>query len=157
MGLPIFIELPEDILEAVRILLVYFTLPRVGNPRPLYPKVVKRAARLLGVCTDWEVPKNVPNKWRLPKEEQWRSRLVLAGLDPDSLEIVDQKRWNLAWEQLKENRFSVTEQQKDIALDRKAPPAQSVLTQVNSKPKERPQGTFDQYLSGNLKRRLTHR
>jgi hypothetical protein len=157
MGLPIFTELPEDILEAVRILLVYFTLPRSGNPRPLYPKVVKRAARLLGVCTDWEVPKDAPNRWRLPKKEQWRSRWVLAGLDPDTLQIVNRSRWDLAWEQLKENRFSAEAQQKAISIGREAPPAEPVLTQVKSKPKERPQSTFNQYLPGDLKGRLTGR
>jgi hypothetical protein len=128
----IYTELPEDVQEAIRILLIYFELPRVGNPRPLYPKAIKRACRILDIRGDWTVSPSDPNKWMTPTRKHVEDRLRLAGLDlADVMRIADQDRWNLAWEQLLETeKFSGPEQQKAMAIGKKAPPAEGVMSVV---------------------------
>jgi hypothetical protein len=125
----IYTELPEDVQEAIRILLIYFKLPRIGNPRPLYPKAIKRACRILNIRGDWTIPQDQPNKWMDPNDKHLKNQLRLVGLDPDDvMRVADQGRWNLAWEQLlKTEKFSVTEQQKAIAFGKQASPAQGVM------------------------------
>jgi hypothetical protein len=136
-----YTELPEDVLEAVRLLLLYFKQDRDSpTPRPLYPKAVKRAARLLDLSTDWDVPPGKPRRWRLRQEEHWRKRLELAGLNPDNpMEIVDQDRWNIAWQQLvKTDSFKADQQQRSLALGEKAPPAEGILSVVSASLRKKP-------------------
>jgi hypothetical protein len=145
----IYIELPEDVLEAVRILLIYFRLPRPhpksygsltkDGPRPLYGKAIKKACRILGVNNDWRIPDDDPNRWDQLNITLVKKRLLLAGIDPDDavMNPVDQERFNLAWEQLlKTGTFSTVEQQKALACGRQAPPAEAVLS-VFAHPKKK--------------------
>jgi hypothetical protein len=134
---PIYVELPEDVLESIRLLLIYFSLPRWGEARPVYPRSIKRAARILGIDNKWVTEDR--NVWRLPNEEKLRARLALAGLNPDNpMEVIDQEKWNLAWQQLATtNRFRIEEQQQAIALGEKAPKAESVVCQAIEYPKKK--------------------
>jgi hypothetical protein len=138
----IYIELPEDVLEAVRILLIYFRLPRhypkksyrslaKDGPRPLYGKAIKKACRILGVNNDCRIPAEDPNRWDELNMELVKKRLLMAGIDPDDavMNPVDQERFNLAWEQLlKTGTFSAVEQQKALSYGHQAPPADAILS-----------------------------
>jgi hypothetical protein len=128
----IYVEMPEDVQEAIRILLLYFDQPRIGNPRPLYRKTLKRAQRILDIKTDWRVPQSEPNKWMTPTKESVIKRLELVGLDPDDpMRVVNQERWNSAWEQLlKTEKFNEAEQRQAIASGKEAPQAESVMSVV---------------------------
>jgi hypothetical protein len=113
---PVYVELPEHVQEALRLLLIYFDLPRHSEARPVYPRAVKRTARILGIDNKWATPE--VNVWRLPGKEKLRARLALAGLNLDNpMEILDEERWNLAWQQLtKTDKFRIEHQQRAIAV-----------------------------------------
>jgi hypothetical protein len=68
---PVYVELPEDVLESIRLLLIYFSLPRWGEARPVYPRSIKRAARILGIDNRWVTEER--NVWRLPDKEKMRA------------------------------------------------------------------------------------
>jgi hypothetical protein len=134
---PVYVELPEDVLESIRLLLIYFSLPRWGEARPVYPRSIKRAARILGIDNRWVTEER--NVWRLPDKEKMRARLALAGLNPDNpMEIIDQEKWDLAWRQLSTtDRFNIAAQQQAIAMGETAPKAQSVVQQFIDWPKKK--------------------
>jgi hypothetical protein len=137
----IYVEHPDDLLEAVRILLIYFQLPRMTkSPRPLYGKTIKKACRILGVNNDWRVPTGDPNRWAELDMDHVKKRLRLAGIDPTDavMNAVNPDRFNLTWEQLlKTRKFNEAEQQKAIARGKRAPPPEAILSVfVTSKKKE---------------------
>lgn len=117
----VFLESPEDVQEAIALLLVYFAQPREGKPRPMYGKAIKRACRVLKVMAERY---DQSCRWNLPAE--YRVRLKLAGLDPKNpLRVVNQRRWDNAWAQLLEtNTFRDDRAQRDIATGRRSPRAE---------------------------------
>ena len=65
-----------------------------------YYNAIRRARRLLGI----HVQAGGREWGRLPKEflsSMWRERVTVAGLDPDTLSVINVKRWALTWERLK--------------------------------------------------------
>jgi hypothetical protein len=104
-------QYPEDIAESIRALMAYL---RDRPPRRcLYPKSIKMASRVLGLTA-----KLVGSRayWHLHPVKH-RERLEAAGIDPDTLEVVDHNRYALLWQQLTlTGRFDLAQQQADIAL-----------------------------------------
>jgi hypothetical protein len=125
----IWTETADDVLEALDVLLCYLSPDRQKcrnthrfNRRPLYPLAIKRAQSLLHVCGT-ELAGN--RYWYLDK--RWRERLELAGIDQETLEVTDQRRWWFAWEQLRtENTFRQGDQRRKINSDREPPPLEPV-------------------------------
>jgi hypothetical protein len=139
-----WIETADDVLEALDALLCYLSPDRQKcrnahrfNRRPLYPLAIKRAARLLHVRG---TELGDMGYWYLGK--RWPQRLELAGIDPQTLEVVDQRRWAHAWEQLStENTFRQGDQRRKINSDREPPPLEPVERVIycgNSKRSESP-------------------
>jgi hypothetical protein len=130
-----WVEDPDDVLEALDALLCYLLPGRTKcrneyrlNRRALYAAVMKHAQLLLGVCGC-----NLGGRhlWYLDKDNRWRERLALAGIDPDNLEVVDQFRWAHAWDQLKnENTFRKGDQQQRINLGLDPPPLEPIVKNV---------------------------
>jgi hypothetical protein len=98
---------PEGTLAALRMLLLYFGFPEYARgPKVerlyVYPSDLWRARVLLG-CRNSKAEN--PRQEHLHLGAGWESNLVTAGINPKTLEVVDQKRWALAWEQgLKKSR-----------------------------------------------------
>jgi hypothetical protein len=93
--LNIFSELPMDTQQAVAVLLSLFD--DFSHPRPVYQQCLRKAQRLLKVMGQTDI--NGQYTWIL--SNQWRSRLELAGLNPDDpMDVVDPYRWALACHQL---------------------------------------------------------
>jgi hypothetical protein len=142
-----FTDNPRSTLEAVRMLLFYFS--DGGNGKPvIHFKAIRRASRLLKLMTKTDDEGNL--FWVRAKE--WKSRLVLSGLDPDTLEIVDQGRWDLAWQQMSRTRtFRDDIQRRDIAMGKIAPKAEPFIRSkiLESKKRESPavNSTVIDYLS----------
>jgi hypothetical protein len=122
-----WLEAPEDVLEAVDALLCYLAPGRRRcrnvsklKRRPLYPLAIERAQRLLHVCLSGPQHEGL-RYWYLDKK--WSERLKSAGIDSDSLEVIDERRWRHAWDQLKtENTFRISDQQRKISLGTEPPP-----------------------------------
>jgi hypothetical protein len=135
MSIKTFHEYPDDVLDAADMLLTIL----LGQPsrrlsdwrRPPYSLSIERAYQLLNVVSRYRDGKK---KWTLvgPPKSKWEQRLELAGVDPVSLEVVDQKRWNLAWLQLSTtNKFLAPQQRTNIALKIEAPIA-AVVTHIKA-------------------------
>ncbi|MBV9999947.1 MAG: hypothetical protein JO015_12650 [Verrucomicrobia bacterium] len=82
-----------DILACVRVLLFYLGVPvpppdRHGPVRPLTSMAMNQAKVLLNV-------RGRAGAWTL--NPKWRERLELAGVDPDGLRVIDERRWAWAW------------------------------------------------------------
>ena len=92
-----FRQYSSDVLEFARCLKGYLESgPRVT----LYPAVVGRAARLLGVMARVD-ERTGRVYWYLGN---WKRKLRAAGVEPDSMRVVDVERWRAAWQQLVELR-----------------------------------------------------
>jgi hypothetical protein len=121
-GRPIIVvEAHTDCLEAARLILLHMgfagevALPvRTPPVRPIYSVSLRRACRLLHVVAR-RVPGTEQREWRLNKG--WRDRLRLAGVDPVKLEVVDDYRWGLAWDQLQHVKFRLGEQQRRLCME----------------------------------------
>ena len=88
-----FIDEPDTVRDSIRMILRHFGEGLEARCVP--HQAFKKAARILKCMAHLE-EKRVT--WSMGRE--WRERLKLAGLDPDSLEVVDEGRWDLCWEQL---------------------------------------------------------
>jgi hypothetical protein len=148
-----FTDNPRSTIEAVRMIQSYFS-DGTRDKVVIHYKAIKRASRLLKLMTKTDEHGNL--SW--VRSSEWRSRLVLAGLDPDTLEIVDQERWDLAWEQMSRTRtFRDDIQRKNLALGKKAPKAEPFLRAKVLEPrfqKKPPVTPITDYLSPDLKRKL---
>src|SRR2546430_14891930 len=117
MATKTWVEDPGDVLEAIDALLCYLLPGRTKcrneyrlNRRALYPNAMKRAELLLNVCGC-----NLGGLRHWYLDNRWRARLELAGIDPETLEVADQRRWWFAWDQLKtENTFRQGDQRRKI-------------------------------------------
>jgi hypothetical protein len=112
----IFLEHPDDVKQAVMVLLWLFSVnPR---PRPLYGRCIKHACRLLKVMA---VREGSDVHWILAKEA--KHRLELAGMKGH--EVKNERRWANAWAQLQETHtFKNDVAQRDIATGRRSPRAE---------------------------------
>jgi hypothetical protein len=132
-----------------------------------YSTSMRMALRLMGVAL---VVKDDVMLWMLTSD--WRARLRWAGLDPDTRELVDARRWALAWRQLINNgRFDVETQKRAIERGDSAPePADYVLRLGNSiRPRkkekkaeppvqrEEEEETFDHVISRSIRKRISNR
>jgi hypothetical protein len=133
---------PDRVLGATRFLLVAFgEIERddVSGCMPLLTSgLLRRAKRLLGVMTE----SYAKRYWELPRK--WKNNLRYAGLDPETLEVVDQTQWLWAWEQLRRGEYSVGLQMKRIALELE-PPKQTDLASTSER--EEPRTLVQPYAS----------
>jgi hypothetical protein len=86
---------PEELLESIHALLLY--LPEGGERLALAKRGLGWARKLLNV--KYRSNSAGLSKWRLQCD--WRERLELFGIDPDTLKVVDQERFALVWSDLK--------------------------------------------------------
>ena len=109
----IFIEHPEDVQQAVMVILWLFSVnPR---PRPLYGRAIKLACRLLKVMTVREAADT--HYWVIVPRDV-KKRLELAGMKRH--EVVNERRFANAWVQLQEtNTFKEETAQRDIATGKR--------------------------------------
>lgn len=107
-------EHPGHIIDCVRVLQFAFGLrtPAVidylssaKNPVPIYRNAMSRAKKLFH-------PVGRYGRWQL--DSCWQERLALAGLEDQTLEVIDNRRWAFALGQLRENKFSIALQRKLI-------------------------------------------
>jgi hypothetical protein len=52
---------------------------------------------------------------------KWRFRLEACGICPDTLTVIDDRRWAWAWRQLKDFHFRIGVQQRNIAFGQRPP------------------------------------
>jgi hypothetical protein len=113
MWLHFHTDLTQDTLAAVYKELRYLSIDQPWLPQyaGVCPNVTeaggKRAKLLLHV---------IRRKGHAFLSPKWRARLELAGVSPDTLEIVDARRWAWAWTQLKVYRFRSAIQLQNLAL-----------------------------------------
>ena len=150
----VFSDHPRSTLEAVKLLAQYFSTD--GEKIAIHAKAIRRACRLLKVMATCEDDARVT--WRRSKE--WRSRLELAGIDPDTFEISDEERFNLAWQQLNRTwTFRDDKAHHAIALGETAPTAEPLVKArafIDHSKKSEPNPITD-YLSPEKRRALLGR
>jgi hypothetical protein len=142
-----YIEAPQDVQMALHLVLSVFG--REARPRPVYGAAIRRACRILGV--DYNARDDRWELWR-----PWRERMKLAGLDPgDPFKVLDQRRWDLCWEQLVETEtFQEHLQKRALAQGRQAPRAEERVKCIARKQREPKRETFEQYLPRALEKKL---
>ena len=127
----VYIDEPKTVIDCVRLLLCHTR--EKGYGRTIPHMSLKRAARILKLMVEYEPDKVT---WRLARE--WKDRLKLAGLDPESLEVVDEERWDLCWEQLVETwTFRDDVARRQIALGVKAKEKAGVRVRAVALPEKR--------------------
>jgi hypothetical protein len=84
----------EDVLEMIRMLVVYFGRNPKAKRLQVTDVAIKRALRILG-CYTSKGPEWKQRNQQLGKD--WESNLLAAGIDPKTLEIIDERRCALAW------------------------------------------------------------
>jgi hypothetical protein len=143
----VFLDSPLDVQRCVWLLLWMFSQSEDGV---VYGRAIKRACRLLKTMHEF---RDNRSHWILDKE--WRARLKLAGLDPnDPFRIVNQRRWDNAWEQLiTTGTFRDDRARQDIATGKKSPRAAARVKAIALAPKKAEQ-TFNEFLPNELKRKL---
>ena len=115
-----YTERDTDTLEMADMLVAYMThrepRRRHGNGMrcQVHNEATYRALQLLNVQRRLE-------GWFL--RTNWRKRLVLAGVDPETMEVVDKRRWARAWQWLSSPKrcFKEADALRGIALDLDAP------------------------------------
>jgi hypothetical protein len=85
--------LADDMIAIARILLVYCE----QNNRPINSLGLRRAKRLVGLSL-----RDRADGLRWERDKDWRMKLNAAGLDPDTLDVVNPLLWSRASAQLLE-------------------------------------------------------
>lgn len=158
-SVPNYNEEKKDIQSALNLLIEYCS--NGSSHRALSHRTLKRARRLLDLWAMWQAD-GITVNWEL--KENWRSRLLLAGLNPDNPEeVLDEKAWDLAFRQLID-RNVFREDVHHLSM------ANGCYKAIGPKPKSKPpreyledpsrveeRGTINDYLTPDLKARLRGR
>lgn len=147
-----YIESPADVQRALQILLWLFE--QEDKPRPVYGRAIKRACRLLAISYD-------PKSDRWVRWGYWQRRMRAAGLDErDPFVVIDEERWNAAWEQLVETEtFTEEHVQRVVASGRPPPKAEERYRAVNTENRKKKVRTepIANYLPRELRKKLGKR
>lgn len=87
-----FTHYPEAVLNAVKVLRWYLKDGSYRWPLARYTWVM--AHSILGVHAQ-------KGKWRL--ESYWRKRLFDFGIDPDTCQVIDQRKFGVMWQEINEH------------------------------------------------------
>jgi hypothetical protein len=111
--------------------------PRIGTGnalnrrmrRKLHGNAVFRAIQLLNIQR---------NRGYIWLRDSWRDRLELAGIDPDSMQVVEPRRWARAWQLLSTTwRFRKADAQYGNTLNLDAPwPPEPVIRGLRKAPRQ---------------------
>jgi hypothetical protein len=114
---------PEDVLDALDLMLVHMgcherlVRPAIVEPRKLGTddivlmrraiptKSLVAAARILYVRPIHPRTGGGRLHWYLPKKPRWQDRMNLAGVDTDTVQVVDRRRWAFCFKQLTDNWY----------------------------------------------------
>ena len=84
----------DDVLEMIRMLVPYFGRNAKTKRLEVTDAAIKRALRILG-CYTSKGPHWKQRRQQLGKD--WETNLLAAGIDPKTLEIIDESRCALTW------------------------------------------------------------
>jgi hypothetical protein len=118
MSLKASITTPSAVLNCLSVLVPYLTTPREEKTALGDNVAMKCAKKLVFV---WSIEREGESKWMINR--QWRARLLVAGIDPELFEIIDQNRFNRAWQQLVSGTFDIKAQRAANRLGTDAPAA----------------------------------
>ena len=124
----------EDVLECVGVLARHLALHSERRHVALgYSPPMRFALKLLHV---WDKRTGGRDTWSLPG--RWEDRLERVGVDPDTFEIIDQARWNIAWDQWHRTKtFKMDEHNIAIARETIAPLATPIVEERWATPKQK--------------------
>jgi hypothetical protein len=110
----------------------------------------------------WQLLNIQRNRGYIWLRDTWRYRLELAGIDPESMEVAEPRRWARAWKTLVDTwRFRKADAQCGNTLDLDAPwPPEPVIRwprKVPRRPKKEPKHTIQERESFARKFDLTSR
>jgi hypothetical protein len=98
-----WVQYDEDVLEMVRMLVAYFKRDATCGRSPVSQNAIKKAARILGAHAYSDTAEHSTGRRRKQYlGKAWRERLETAGINPDTLEVENRKRWALSWEMLRD-------------------------------------------------------
>jgi hypothetical protein len=144
---------PEDTLNALDLLLVYFGInDKLVRPqevavirrdsnlqatlhRALHDKAIRSAVRLIAPGKKCAKYGRRAMCWYVRPTFDTKGRLAGAGLDINTLNIIDQRRWAFAWHQLSNgNTIYYSAPENDIlnASAHETPPVEPVVKQVTT-------------------------
>ena len=143
---------PEDTLDALDLMLVYLGVNdslvrpqeviairrdssiKARLHRALHDKAIRSAIRLISPGRKCSTSRRAIC-WYVTPTFDTKGRLASAGLDINTLNITDYRRWAFAWHQLSFGnviRYSVTENDKLNASAHITPPVEAVVKQVTT-------------------------
>jgi hypothetical protein len=141
-GLSRWIEYDTDTLDAADAYLAY-VLPRAARrePRigsgPAKGRPMRRKLHGNATFRAWQLLNIQRNRGYIWLRDTWRWRLELAGIDPDSMQVVEPRRWARAWKLLVDTwRFRKADAIAGNTLDLDAPwPCEPVIRGLRKAPR----------------------